>query len=178
MTVYARIANGVVAELFTMPVNSKFAISQMFNPALVWVDVTNVSPQPQQGWSATQTGGTWSFAAPAPFVPTLTQQAQAALAAGIGITSTGTPSLNGTYAIDVASQQKINSVALFIAVNQKFPGGGTTYPWLDMSGTVHTFPSTTEFNAFATAVADYVAQLDMIIATGTGTLPVSAVTIA
>jgi hypothetical protein len=179
MSTYARIDNGVVAELFTMPANSPFTISQMFNAALVWTDVTTVSPQPQVGWTATLSGTTYTFAAPpAPPAPTLAQQAQAALWAGVAITSTSTPALNGTYAIDPSSQMKINSMALFVAVNQKFPGGATSYPWLTMSGTANTFPSITEFDAFATAVADYVAQLDMIIATGTGTLPASSVTIA
>jgi hypothetical protein len=181
MTVYARVANGVVAELFTMPANSPFTISQMFNAALVWADVTNVSPQPQVGWVATPWSNNkgYTFAAPpAPPAPTPAQQAQAALTAGLAVNSTSTPALNGTYAIDPTSQMKINSVALYVAVNQKFPGGATSYPWLTMSGTASTFPSIAEFDAFATAVADYVAQLDMIIATGAGTLPASSVTIA
>jgi hypothetical protein len=175
---YAYINNGVVVQLFTPPAG--VPITACFNAAMVWVDVTSVSPQPRPGWTATLgTGGTWAFAAPpAPPAPTLAQQAQAALLSGLAITSTSTPTLNGTYAIDVASQQKINSVALFVAVNQNFPGGTTSYPWLDMSGTAHTFPSIAEFDAFATAVANYVAQLDMIIVTNTGTLPASTVTIA
>jgi hypothetical protein len=106
----------------------------MFNAALVWTAVTDISPLPQVGWTATLSGTTYTFAAPPPPpAPTLAQQAQAALTAGIAITSTSTPALNGTYAIDVGSQMKINSVALFVAVNQKFPGGATTYPWLTTS---------------------------------------------
>lgn len=60
MKTYARIETGIVFELLETDEN----IALMFNPAFVWVDVTNVSPQPQQNWIATETAGNWSFAAP------------------------------------------------------------------------------------------------------------------
>lgn len=45
-------------------------------------------------------------------------------------------------------------------------------------GAVHTFPTTTEFTAFASAAADYVFALDQV-AMGTSTsLPTAAATIA
>lgn len=127
-------------------------------------------------------GSTWSGSAvlppPAPSAPTLAQQAGAALGAGLAITSTATPALNGTYACDDAAQGRMNRVQGFIAANGKFPGGVSALPWPDMVGAIHTFPTTTEFTAFASAVADYVFALDQV-AMGTSTsLPTAAATIA
>jgi hypothetical protein len=46
----------------------------------VWVDVSAVTPAPQVGWSAVETGGVWAFTPPAaPAGPTIEVQAQAAL---------------------------------------------------------------------------------------------------
>lgn len=95
-------------------------------------------------------------------VPT---QYQAAIIAGLTITSSGTPSLNSIYAIDPGTQAKIEAVALYIAVNGKFPAGQTSLAWADLSGAVHGFPTTAQFQAFATAVGDYVANLDLTQAT-------------
>jgi hypothetical protein len=47
MKTYARIDNGLVAELF----DTDGDISEMFNPAIVWIDVTAIDPQPKAGWS-------------------------------------------------------------------------------------------------------------------------------
>jgi hypothetical protein len=77
----------------------------------------------------------------------------------INITSVGTPAINGTYAIDTGSQAIITSVAVYIAVNAKFPAGVSTLPYPDVTGTPHVFPTTASFMAFATAVADYVTGL-------------------
>lgn len=87
--------------------------------------------------------------------------AAAAVAAGIKITSAATPALDGTYAIDPGSQQRVASVALYIAVNGKFPAGQTALPWPDINGVPHSFPSTAEFQAFATALGDYVTALGL-----------------
>jgi hypothetical protein len=70
MKLYVRINNGSIAELF--PTDGD--IAEMFNPALVWVDVTGIDPQPQVGWQASNSGGVWSFApAEVPPAPTLDQ---------------------------------------------------------------------------------------------------------
>ena len=95
----------------------------------------------------------------------------AALAAGIQITSTSTPALSGTYAIDATHQQLIAAEQFYILTKGTFTNGGTTKPWLDLSGVAHTFPSTAEFTAFAEAVAQYV---DALMA---GTTPAQPVTI-
>lgn len=109
--------------------------------------------------------------------PTLAQQALAAFAAGVQITSTSTPALDGTYAISGSAQAKIQAVSLFIVVNGKFPGGQSTMAWADAAGAAHTFPNTAEFQVFATAVADYVAALDAVILGQSTTLPTQPVAI-
>jgi hypothetical protein len=111
------------------------------------------------------------------------QQAyNAALAAGIAITSTGTSSLNGTYACDKGTQQNIVAEQVYISNEGTFTNGGTTMAWPDVSGTYHTFPSTTEFTAFAKAVAQYVQALATALAVvrggGSWSAPSNAYTIA
>ena len=179
MSTYARIANGVVVEpLFTVPAGCTLAQCFHSEVAAQWVDVTTANPQPQQGWTASGSGTTWLFAPPAPPpAPTLAQQAQAALAAGLTITSTGTPALNGVYATDAETQADIGWVQIYVQANGKFPGSSGTYVWLDIDRAPHIFPSVAEFTAFATVFADYVADLKMIATTNAGTLPAATATI-
>jgi hypothetical protein len=145
---------------------------------MVLVDVTAVSPAPQPGWAATETAGVWTFAAPIMPVLTPSQLAAAAVSAGVAITSTSTPALNATYAVDPLSQGRIASISTYILVNGNFPGASASYPWLDMSGAPHVFPSTAAFQAFATSVANYIALLDFILATNAGTLPPATAALA
>jgi hypothetical protein len=56
MKTYARLLNGTVAELFSTASN----IAGLFNPALIWVDVT-ATPAVQVGWVQQANG---SFVAP------------------------------------------------------------------------------------------------------------------
>ena len=110
--------------------------------------------------------------------PTIAQEAQAALTVGLTVNSTSTPAINGLYAIDTSSQAKIAFVSQYILLNGKFPRGQSSMVWVDKTGTAHTFPSTTVFQNWATAIADYVSELDEIILANSGTLPPSSVTIA
>lgn len=128
--------------------------------------------------SFTIQAGALVYAVVPPPAPTLAQQAQAALLAGVQVTSTSTPALNGTYNIDVSAQAKIAATSAYILRNGSFYKGQTTLPWVDAAGAPHVFPSTTIFQDFATAVGDYVYELDMIVTSGTGTLPSSSITIA
>jgi hypothetical protein len=111
--------------------------------------------------------------------PTPASVVAVALAAGLAITSTGTPAIDGTYPLDSITQFEINSVMLFIQTNGDFPGGTSTYPWFDAAGAPHIFPSIAVFKEWATAVANYVAALKLY---GAGapdaTLPQQSVTIA
>ena len=67
---------------------------------------------------------------------------------------------------------KIQAVSLYIAANGTFPAGLTAMPWPDSSGTLHYFPTTAEFMAFSTAIANYVTMIDLGM-----TLPTPPVTI-
>jgi hypothetical protein len=62
MQTYARIDQGVVFEF----ISTEDPIDTLFNPLLLWVDVTDALPAPSQGWIATESDGAWSFAAPPP----------------------------------------------------------------------------------------------------------------
>lgn len=71
MKTYARIDNGVVAEL----IETEGDIAAMFHPSIVWIDVTDAEPQPAVGW--TYDGE--AFAEPAaPPEPTAEQLAESA----------------------------------------------------------------------------------------------------
>lgn len=108
---------------------------------------------------------------------TLTQKAMAQLAAGLAITSTGTPTLNGTYGCDSVSQADIVAIETSLNAGKGFPGGATTFGYPDMSGALHSF-SQTEFTAFAAAVRDYVYALRSVISGQSTTLPASTASIA
>lgn len=81
-----------------------------------------------------------------------------ALLNGLQIVSTSTPALNGTYAIDAATQQNISAVASGIASRNRVPGGGSTFNYFDMAGAPHAF-SATNFLNFAAAAEDYIYAL-------------------
>lgn len=127
------------------------------------------------GW-AVSNGSLVAYTPPAP-VLTLAQQAAAAINVGLAITSSGTSALDGIYACDDSRQAKINRVAAFIALNGKFPANLTEMPWPDMSGAIHLFPTTATFQAFASAVASYVVELDAVIMGVSTTLPSASATI-
>lgn len=79
----------------------------------------------------------------------------------VQVVSTGTPALSGTYFIDAGSQQNIQAVSVYVAVNSKFPAGQSAQAWPDTTGTFHSFTTTTEWMAFASSIADYVAALKL-----------------
>ena len=162
MSLFARIQSGAVAELFTPP--DGFSISDCFHDGLVWVEVTNVTPRPEPGWSATETSGGWTFSAPAPLVLSPEQQAAQELdtriAAGISVTSTSTPTLNATYALDAVTLDQIGSVARDAAAGLGLPGGATTFSYPDSTGTPHALSG-------AQVQALYKAQRDLLFALNT-----------
>lgn len=85
---------------------------------------------------------------------------RAALAAGLTITSSATPALNGsTYAVDIDAQHKIAGVAAGIASRSRLPGGGATFAYADLAGGSHVFAAA-DFLNFAAAVEDYVYALE------------------
>ena len=147
-----------------------------FNPALTWIEC-DATPGIAVGWTATLSGSTWTFTAPAAPAVTLATQAAAMLASGIQIPSTSTPALNGTYAVDPATYQRITGIVAAMAGGLGLPGGGATFNWLDVSGVPHQFGAT-EFSAFAKAVMNFEYALNAIIGSNSGTLPTQPVAIA
>jgi hypothetical protein len=126
-----------------------------------------------------QIGQNINASEPQPPSPTPAQQAAYAINAGIVLTSTGTPALNSTYATNAAAQQQLNAIMTYIIVNNAFPGGSTQLPWPDANMTLHTFPSVISFQAFATAIANFVSEV-MIYANSNGvigSIPINTITI-
>ncbi|HZQ01423.1 MAG TPA: hypothetical protein VFB13_17895 [Reyranella sp.] len=104
-----------------------------------------------------------------------------AIAAGLAVTSSGTPALNATYALDRDALFNITSEQVYIATKGTFTNGGATRAWLDAAGTPHVFPSVAAFTAFAEAVAQYVDSLNTALVTaeqgGTPAWPAAAASI-
>ncbi|WP_118179734.1 hypothetical protein [Paraburkholderia phosphatilytica] len=107
----------------------------------------------------------------------LAQQASALLAAGLAITSNGTPSLNGTYAVDQLSQMDIIAVETSLNAGKGFPGGVTAFNYPTEAGALNGF-SEANFTDFAAAVRDFVYACKSVIAGQSTTLPANTVTIA
>lgn len=153
MTLYACVANGFVTRILATVGPSPVI------PVGSWVDVDAVSPRPDVGWTAAQSGGAWSFTAPTAPSLTLPQRALAALAQGLTITLSGTATL---FPIDPATQQKLAAVVTTLLATGAFPGGATSYPMKDSAGAWHTFDEAT-YKAVAGAVAAYVSALTLIV---------------
>lgn len=169
-------ATRIVAQLVTVDGD----ITELFHSGIIGPDVTNVSPQPQVGWTYTVAAGT--FAAPATIAPTAAQEANTLLAAGLAITSTGTPSINGTYACDDAQQDTITKLQTYIAKNGVFPGGLSSVQLRLTNGSTVAIPSVALFQEIATAIGDFVAEVDeaelTALAGGSWTAPSASKTIA
>lgn len=127
------------------------------------------------GW-AVSAGALVSYTPPTP-APTLAQQAAAMLSAGLTITSTSTPALNGAYACDMTAQNHIQAEMISILVNGVFADGETTLVWPDVAGVTHTFPTVAAFKAFATSVAAFVAACAKVVNGTLATLPAATATI-
>jgi hypothetical protein len=107
--------------------------------------------------------------------PSLYQVFAAALASGISVTSTSTPTLNGTYGCTPSDQANITSIMTGIAAGAGVPGGGSTFYWLDASGAPHEFTAA-QFLDLSKAIRDYVYALDMF-GYGQGAQPSATATI-
>lgn len=175
MATYAVIENGVVTNMILWDGVSQFA------------PPTGAILKELPANSAVTTGWTWDgldFVGPNVTTPNLTAEQQLALTVatairnGLTINSTSTPAINATYPITAASQADISSITNYVVVNGDFPGGASMYPWEDINGAFHIFPSVDLFKAWATAIADYVAQLKLYQAGAPGVgLPSPTVTI-
>lgn len=133
----------------------------------------------QSVWDIATAGTVKDYIAPIPPDLTPQQEAEAALAAGIQIQSTGTPSLNGAYTISQFAQININAEISSILLNNTFTNGQSTMPYLDATNAPHTF-SIAQFKDFATKYAAYTSAVTLYALTdgGQGSLPTQPVTIA
>lgn len=179
MKTYARVQNSIVQEIVgpvTDDLGNEIAIGDRFTPDLVlqMVDVTGVSPQPACWWTY---NGTVFSAPPSAAEPSPAQLAANAMVAGVAIMSTGTPAINGTYAVDQLSQMDIIAIETSLNAGKGFPGGSASFNYADMSGTFHSFTAAS-FTDFAAAVRDYVYALKAVIAGASTQLPSPSAAIA
>lgn len=107
----------------------------------------------------------------------LQQKAAQLLTSGLTITSVGTPSLNGTYAVDQLSQSDIIAIETGLNAGKGFPGGATTFGYQDASGVAHEF-SEASFTDLAAAVRDFVYAIRAVTAGSSSRLPTPTASIA
>jgi hypothetical protein len=146
---FARVVDSVIVELIVEIDN----IDDEWHADFLadCVDVTDAVPPPAVGW-IDQGDGT--FAAPPPYVPPPDEQMTSALAAGLAITSTATPAIDGTYAGTGPRWDAMVHVVTYINAFAAFPGGAATYDWVAISGLV-TFAATDDFLAVTRAIGDW-----------------------
>ena len=118
------------------------------------------------GW--TYANSTFTAPQVAATTPTVAELAQDALNT-IQLTSTSAPSLNGTYHVTPQAISNLNATTTYILLNGTFPKQLTSMPWSDTSATIHYF-TIVQFKAFASAIADYVAEVQFYVSSG-GQMP-------
>ena len=90
--------------------------------------------------------------------------AEQAIGAGLTISLSGTITLAPTlFPTDPATDSNITKVVTTLTATGTFPGGGSTFPMIDSTGTWHTFDAT-QYKAVGAAISGYVAALTLIIA--------------
>lgn len=67
--------SGKVHEIF----ETDGDITSMFHPDLVWLNISEMNPEPEEGWTATQEDGQWLLAEPVVVPPTLEQLKDSAI---------------------------------------------------------------------------------------------------
>jgi hypothetical protein len=112
-----------------------------------------------------------------PKAPTLTQQAKSLLANGVSVISNSVSAISSTYAIDTISMSKAMNTAMYVQMNNKFPGNQTTLPWQDAGNNTVVFPTTVSFLNFVNGLSDYVSALDAVMLGTSTTLPKNPITI-
>ncbi|MEJ0019706.1 MAG: hypothetical protein WDN25_24770 [Acetobacteraceae bacterium] len=175
MPTYARIDDGIVAELYTPPAEvSATPLAELFHVDLRWIDVSAVSPQPEPRWTY---DGSVFAPPPLPPPPTLQQQAMALLSQPVTVDCLALPALDGAYPIDQATQMQITGIAAAISAGLGLPGGGATFNWPDVVGVAHTWPAG-QFTEFAKAVMNYVYACAQVAQGHGTTLPAQPIVIA
>lgn len=83
---------------------------------------------------------------------------------GVQITSTGTPAINGTYAVSAEAKANLTGIVSGLSALQGLPGNADTFLYLDASRTPHAFDSA-QITALARAVRDFIYAADIAEAT-------------
>jgi len=122
------------------------------------------------GWAVVQ-GQLAEWTPPPMPAPTPQQEAQSALQAGVELAFDHSSSLDGKYRCDLAAAASLQGVASFVALNNRFPGSTNSFRLVDYDGNTKIFVDTSVFVSFATALADYAADLNDIATGGQGSLP-------
>jgi hypothetical protein len=102
-------------------------------------------------------------------------------AAGIQMTSTSTPALNGPYPIDEAAQSDMSAIAAGVAAGKGLPSGGNPFAYPNSEGAEVVFTAE-QFTDFAAAIEAYLYAFNQALAAriggGSTALPSTALTIA
>jgi hypothetical protein len=159
----------------TAPCTAPDGTTQPVGTALNRVLADPAQFNPGDGLSLVADDGRAIYAPPAPAI-TPAQRAAATIAAGVQITSTGTPALSGTYPADPATTSEIQAEMISLLVNGVFADGATTVQWIDTSGTPHTFTAP-QWKSLATAIGQFVAAWTKYGQGLTTTAPASTATI-
>ena len=101
---------------------------------------------------------------------------QTTLAAGVVVTCTSAPTLNGTYGCGPQDQDNLTAITSGIANVKGLPGGGASFAYLDISATPHVFTAA-QIMELAVAIRDYVYATTIACMSGQ-TLPSNVLTIA
>lgn len=84
---------------------------------------------------------------------------------GVAVTSTGTPSINGTYSLLKDDMSRLAMICALIANSKGLPGGQSTFVYPDVTGNFKTFNSTNILN-LAAALSNYIFEWESALVTG------------
>jgi len=134
--------SGVIREIdgASIPADPRNADWQKYQ---VWLAVAGNTPDPVPAPSQAQAAQT---------------QYNAAIVSGLTVNWSTSTALNGTYALDQATQFNITAENVSILVNNAFTNGLSTKNWPDQAMTFHSF-TIAQFKAFATAAGQYIDAL-------------------
>lgn len=160
---YTNVQNPVYAAADNSAILCTVTFTNFPNPIPFTAMANDIETHGQEIYAACVAGTYGPIGAYVAPVLTPAQLFANAIASGVVVTCEATPSLNGTYGCGTDDQANIMAEAQFIGLYQEFTNGDTNFEWTDTSGSVHTFPSTDVFMAFAKAVAKYVSACKQVL---------------
>lgn len=117
------------------------------------------------------TGSAWENMPQQP-APPLATQASALMTGTIVVQSTTTPALDGPYAIDQRSQNRILGMSTGIGISKRT----AAINWSDANGNAHQW-TPSQFDAFAKGVIGFLSACKAVIAGQSTTLPSTTIEI-